>query len=196
MKIIGKSSRGFCFKGCIPGIRAYDQYGLMIGLLFPLVSPASFFPSLFSENTSSQNIFNSFTLVCLVCCVCVGCTCTTVLCVEDVLTLPCVGSKDHTQVGHQAWQQALVPAELSCQPRRGHFNNCLIRLENVSFCFRKNQVVRGDIFDHFLAVNLDQMSVEPAALQQLTPRTLCHSASSFRIPATNKQHQQQRHKLF
>lgn len=87
--------------------------------------------------------------------------------------------------GHQAWQQALVPAQLSCQPRRGHFNNCLIRLENVSFCFRKNQVVRGDIFDHFLAVNLDQMSVGPAALQQLTPRTMCHSASSFRIPATS-----------
>lgn len=45
MKIIGMSSRGLCFKGGIPGIRVYDQYALMIKLLFPLVSPTGFFPS-------------------------------------------------------------------------------------------------------------------------------------------------------
>lgn len=90
----------------------------------------------------------------------------------------------------------LYPPSRLASPEGDIFNNCLIRLENVSFCFRKNQVVRGDIFNHFLAVNLDQMSAEPAALQQLAPRTVCHSASSFRVPATYKQHQQQWHKVF
>lgn len=83
------------------------------------------------------------------------------LCVEDVLPLPCVGSRDHTQVIRLGSKLFCLLSRLA-SPEGDIFNNCLIRLENVSFCFRKNQVVRWDIFNLFLAINLDQMSVEPA----------------------------------
>lgn len=115
-----------------------------------------------------------------------GCTCTTVLCVEDVLCtvwVPRVTLRSVIRLGSKLFYP---PGHLA-SPEGDIFNNCLIRLENVSFCFRKNHFVRGDIYNDFVAINLDQMSVEPAAAQQLTPRNMCHSASSFRIPATNKQ---------
>lgn len=142
---------------------------------------------------TSLVIFYTYFIVC----VCVGCPCTIALCVEDVHPLPCVGSKDHTQVIRLGSKLFFCPPSRLASPEGDIFNNCLIRLENVSFCFHKNQVVKPDIFNLFLAINLDQMSVEPAAVPQLTPRTMGHSASSFRIPATNKQQQQQQgHKLF